>query len=138
MGLEDTIADAINWKVPVVDGLDSILTVIELMNKENVTALAVKDKEENVIGIITDLDVIACITRRSDLSRVKTKDIMTTCELIVDKSVRSPCAQLDANETVFNAFSVMESAGVHHLLVSENANKVGMVSIANLLKIALD
>ncbi len=138
MGLDNTIADAINWKVPVVDSTDSILTVIEVMNQENVTALAVKDADENVTGIITDLDVIGCITQRSDLSRVKTKDIMTSCELITDKSVQSPCAQLDADETVFNAFSVMESAGVHHLMVSSDTNKIGMVSIANLLKIALD
>ena len=41
MGLDDIIADAINWKVPVVNGRDSIRTVIELMNEENVTALAV-------------------------------------------------------------------------------------------------
>ncbi len=138
MGLDDTIAKAINWKVPVVDGRDSLHTVIDLMNRENVSALTVRNDEEVVVGVITDMDVAECIAEKLDFNRTKTAEIMTSCRLISDESVKSPCAQLDANETVFNALAVMNSGGIHHLMVSNDNNKVGMISITDLLKLVLD
>jgi len=138
MGLGDAIAKVINWKIPVVDGRDNIRTVIELMNKENVTALTVKDEKDNVIGVITDMDVMDCIVKQLELDRTKALEIMTSCKLISDKSIKSPCAQLNENETVLNALTIMNNGGVHHLLVSKNEKKVGMISISDLLQLVLD
>ncbi len=138
MGLNDSIAKAINWKTPVVDSRDSMKTVVDLMNQENVSALTVRDDQENIVGIVTDIDVMDCIVKRMDLNRVKTLDIMSSCRLISDESTKTPCAQLDVNETIFNAFSVMSSGGFHHLMVSDSNNKVGMISISELFKHILD
>jgi signal-transduction protein with cAMP-binding, CBS, and nucleotidyltransferase domain len=137
MGLDDTVAKAINWKIPVVDGRDSLRTVIGLMNKEKVSALTVKDEEENVIGVITDMDVMDCIVRKLDFDRTKTEEIMTTCGLISDQTL-DPCAQLGADETVCNALSVMNKEGIHHLMISDGNKKVGMISITDMLKMVLD
>jgi CBS domain-containing protein len=137
MGLGDTIAKAINWKIPVVDGRDSLHTVIELMIKEKVSALAVKNEEETVVGVITDMDVMGCMAKDLDIDRTKTRDIMTRCGLIREGSM-DPCAQLDANDTVHNAFVVMENEGIHHLIISNEEKKVGVVSISDLLKLVLE
>ena len=134
MGFNDEIINAVDWDAPSVDMEANLRTVIQMMVDNQSSALTVMMGEE-VMGVVTDMDILESFGRNDDLDETKVAEFMTTCKLISNKEIASPCAQLDSAESVANALKVMDSAGVHHLLVSGGEKeKAGIVSILNLLK----
>lgn len=137
MGLNDEIEKAVNWETQSVGMDDSMRVAIEKMIADKCSALAVKVGDE-VVGVLTDFDLMDCLDRDDDLDKIKASSCMTACELITGKEVKSPCAQLDSSHSVKNAIAVLNVAGVHHLLVSGDDDKcVGLISSIDLLKLAI-
>ena len=136
MALSDSIKKAINRKLPAVDLEDSLETALKAMADNETSALVVKLRDV-LVGIITDMDIIRSIANKDDLQKTMVSSFMSACELISDKSVATPCVQLDEDQDVLSALQIMDEAGVHHLLVSNGGEEpVGMVSILDLLKLA--
>ncbi|MBU0942879.1 MAG: CBS domain-containing protein [Proteobacteria bacterium] len=137
MGFNDEIGKVVNWNMPSVDMNDSLKVVIKKMVDNRTAALAVT-LEGTVAGVITDMDIMSCIDNGLDLGEVKASRFMSSCELISDRSAKTPCVQLDAAQTVENALGVMSRAGTHHLLVTGEGNKeIGIISILELLELAI-
>ena len=137
MGFNNEIINAVDWDAPSVDMEANLRTVIQMMVDNQSSALTVMMGEE-VIGVVTDMDILESFSKNDDLDKTKAAEFMTTCELISNKEITSPCAQLDSAESVKNALAVMNSAGVHHLLVSDGEKKkAGIVSILDLLKLVI-
>lgn len=137
MGFNDEIVKAVNWNVPSVDMEANLRTATQLMVENQSSALIVMMNDE-VMGVVTDMDIMESLGKNDDLDETKVAEFMTSCELISNEEIASPCAQLDSAESVNNALAVMNSAGIHHLLVSgEEKNKAGIVSILDLLKLVL-
>lgn len=137
MGFKDEIINAVDWDTPSVDMESNLRAVIQMMVDHQRSALTVTMGNE-LMGVVTDMDILESIGRDDDLDETKVAEFMTTCELISDKEIKSPCVQLDASESVENALGVMNIANTHHLIVSgDDEKKVGMVSILNLLKVAI-
>ncbi|MBU0960943.1 MAG: CBS domain-containing protein [Proteobacteria bacterium] len=137
MGFSDEIIKAVNWNAPSVDMETNFRTVTKMMVDNQSSALIVM-KGEEVMGVVTDMDILESFGRNDDLNKTKVAEFMTTCELLSNKEIKSPCAQLDSAASARNALKVMNSAGVHHLLVSDvDKKKVGIVSILDLLKLAI-
>lgn len=137
MGLKDSIKTVVKKRVAEVKAADSLKTAIKKMDEDQTSALAV-GKDGELIGIITDMDILHSLTSGDDLEKTQVAKIMTACELITGKGVKTPCVQLDEDENVDNALGVMQKAGVHYLLVSGADDKaIGLVSIRDLLKLAI-
>ena len=137
MGFNDEIVKAVNWNVPSVDMEANLRTVTQLMVENQSSALIVMMNDE-VMGVVTDMDIMESLGKNDDLDETNVAEFMTSCELISNEEIASPCAQLDSAERVKNALAVMNSAGIHHLLISgEEKNKVGLVSILDLLKLVI-
>lgn len=137
MGLKDEIKNAVNWHAPSVDGAESLRAAIQKMVASRSSALAVTSGGETV-GVLTDMDLMMSIDRNKDLDDTRVAESMTACALLKGTAVKCPCAQLDATQSVGNALGVMNRAGVHHLLVSDEEDKgTGVVSILDLLKQAV-
>ena len=137
MSLNDTISKAIKKDTPSVALEDTLETAIRRMVDEDCTALAVQSNDE-LIGIVTDMDIMDSIKRNGLTGKVKVADFMVRCELITEKWTKSPCVQLDEDESVENALKLMAGAGVHHLLVSgANKKTIGIVSSQALLGLVL-
>jgi len=136
MALNDTIAPAVK-RTPSIGINDSLLTAAEYMSRHDTSALIVKEGGE-VIGILTDMDVMNGIVKKNDFAGANVASCMTACQLIDGNGVQSPCVQLYQEESVENALKVMSSAGIHNLLVScEMGIGTCMVNIRDLLKIAV-
>lgn len=137
MGLKDSIKTAVKKKAVEVKDSDSIRTAIRKMDEDQTSALIVV-KDQDLIGIITDMDILYSVTSGDDLDKTQVISIMTACELITSKGAKSPCVQLDEDESVKNALDIMYQAGVHYLLVSGADDKlIGLISIRDLLKLAI-
>lgn len=137
MGLNDDISAAVNWDAPRIAMEDSLRVVIQKMVDSRTSALLVKVGAE-VAGIVTDMDVMKAVVDENDLDKTKASNLMTACELISGNVVKSPCVQLHEAESVKNALGVLDTAGVHNLVVSgENDKLTGIVSIRDLLKLVI-
>ena len=137
MGLNDEIQNVVNWEAQGVDVNDSIRVAIQKMVDSKASALAVKLGDE-VVGVVTDMDLMECVDSNENLDETKAANCMTACELITREGTQSPCVQLDSSQSVGSALGVMNLAGVHHLLVSgEDDKTTGLVSITDLLKLAI-
>lgn len=136
MALHDPIRPAVR-QTPIVRMEDNLLTAAEKMAGNDASAVIVKNGEE-LVGILTDMDVMDGIVKNGDLHDTMVADYMTACQLITENPTKSPCVQLYEGESVKNALDVMSTAGVHNLLVScEMGLGTCMVSIRDLLKIAI-
>lgn len=137
MGLNTEIKTVVNWEAPAVAMDDSLRVVIQKMVDGKSSAVLVKAGDA-VAGIVTDMDMLASIARHDDLDGTKVSGFMTRCELILGKAVKSPCVQLDSEQSAGDAIGVMNGAGVHHLVVSgEKDTCTGMVSVLDLLRLVI-
>jgi CBS domain-containing protein len=138
MGMNDPISPAVKGDFPVIGLKDSLRSAIEKMSENNTSALIVKHEQE-VVGIVTDMDLMHGIVSYDDFDEPTAASFMTPCELITEKFTTSPCIQLSEGESVKNALAVMDTAGVHNLLVDcEMGHGTCMVSIRDLLKLAIE
>ena len=137
MGTQSELKDAVNWEAPAVTLQNSLREVIQKMVNNNASALVVKT-DDAVVGIVTDMDLLDCISDQKDIDETRVSDFLTACELITNVPIRSPCAQLDESESVENAIKVLDAAGTHNLLVSGASDKeVGIASIRDLFKLLI-
>ena len=92
------------------------------MRDEKVSSLLV-EKNEELVGIITDTDVVRrAVAEGSDLMKTTVDTIMT-----------SPIATIESLRTVQDAHDMMGDLGVRHLGVTEKGKLVGVVSVRDLL-----
>ena len=134
MGLYTELKDAVCWDTPTINLHTSLREVIELMVKHETSALIVK-ADDGVAGVVSDLDVLESVTSQGDLDETKVSEFLSTCELVTDQSITSPCIQLGENESVENAIRLLSASGTHNLVVIGSDKDVyGTVSSRDLLK----
>jgi CBS domain-containing protein len=136
MGLGNEISSAVKWDSPSVDLQVTLRTAITRMVNSGVSALVIKSGD-NVVGVVTDMDLMRCIARGDDLDGVTVSSFMTSCEVISGKKIKTPCIQLDKTQSVKDAIGVMDLAGVHHLFVAGEKD-AGVISAQDLLRLAIE
>lgn len=137
MGLTATIGVAVKKDAPAVSLDDTLRTAIQKMTSTGCSALVVKSGAD-LVGVVSEMDLLDSIVRHDDLDATRVARFMTPCEIISSKAAVSPCVQLDENEKVQDALATMHKAGTHHLLVAGAGSKpIGMISVADLLKLAI-
>jgi predicted transcriptional regulator len=136
MGLGNEISSAVKWDAPSVDMQDTLRMAIAKIASSGVSALLVKSGGE-VIGVVTDMDLMHCIADGNDLDGLTVSKFMTSCEIISGKQIKTPCVQLDETQSVKQAIGIMDVAGVHNLLVSGEKG-VGVMSARDLLRLVVD
>ena len=112
---------SLNEKPIVSPETDVKGVIIEISEKMlGVTAVVENNK---IAGIITDGDIRRMLTKTSDISGLKAKDIMTV----------NP-KRIDAKAMAVKAMEVMEDNGITQLLVVDDEAYVGVIHIHNLIK----
>lgn len=100
----------------------SVRNAAKKMRDERIGSLLV-EKNEELVGIITDTDVVRrAVAGGADLNKLTVQDIMT-----------SPIATIEAMRTVQDAHDMMGDLGVRHLGVTEQGKLVGLISVRDLL-----
>ena len=107
---------------------DSIGDAIKRMIKHDMGALPVCDDKEELIGIITERDIVRkCYSGVEDCSQYKVKEVMST-KVAVGK----------ASDDLDYAINVMKTENIRHLPVVDGARVIGMISIKDLLGFKLE
>ena len=98
--------------------------IAKLMQKNDIGCVPICNKENNVIGFVTDRDIITrCVANNKNCGQTKAIDIMTK-----DVIKTTPDTELD------NATDVMAKNQIKRLPVIENNEIVGILSVGDLAK----
>ncbi len=110
-------------EVPVVHEEASVKEIIMEISTKRLGATAVVDKQNNLIGIITDGDLRRMLEKYSDLSKIKAIDVMSPNPKVVVKGDYAAATLI-----------MMQENNIAQLIVTENAKVVGFIHLHDLLK----
>ena len=102
----------------------NISDVAKLMNENGCGCIPVCDCDNNVVGILTDRDIILrSVACGKDNKNTKASDIMTC---------KTTCC--DCNEDVSTVTKNMGQTGIRRIPVTENGKLVGILTLGDLAK----
>ena len=117
-----SVENLTNKNKPKVYKKTSIKDVIIEISKNRLGATVVCNKEDQVIGIITDGDLRRCFENNTDLKTLVANDIMSKNPLMVEPS-----------SLVYDAFKKMKSKNITQLVVSEHKIYFGIVHLHDII-----
>lgn len=102
----------------------TVKEVAKLMNDYHVGSIPICDNKQNVVGIVTDRDIILrSIACDKDIKQTKVSDIMTTDVVRTSKDT-----------DISWAANIMAQNQIRRIPVVENERLVGMISIGDLAR----
>lgn len=120
MRVKDCMSEDVVWATKE----NSICEVAKLMNENHIGSIPVCDNDQNVIGIITDRDIILrSIACDKDIKQTKVADIMTTDVIRTSKDT-----------DVSWVAEIMSKNQVRRVPVVENEKLVGIISLGDLAR----
>src|SRR3954453_1192023 len=123
---ERTVADIMSRPVITVVATDTIADAAACMRDRKVGSVVAVDGDERAIGILTERDMIRIAAAGSDASTAKVSEWMTP----EPDPVPSPMLPRDA-------FASIAEHGYRHIPVVDDNKLVGIVSIRDLMRIAM-
>jgi len=125
-----TLANVMTTTLQKIEANANIIGASRKMRDGQVGSLVVvrhgelmRDQEEEIIGVISETDII-----RKAVAQEKNLAVTT-----VDTVMTSPMITVEASWPLEDAFQMMKDSGVRHLLVTKNTVVVGLVSLRDLL-----
>ena len=104
-----------------------IQEAIEMMAEHNIGALIVEDESGELIGIISERDIIRSAVKRRDVSTLPVNEVMTT-EVVIGLP----------EDDVLVVVHIMTEKRFRHLPIRSEGRLVGIVSIGDILKAQRD
>jgi len=127
MGQSDvTVRDIMSTEIVSVDTSATVAEAATLMGKQRVGSALVMDGDD-VVGIFTERDIVRALAADFDAAGHAVADWMTAQPATVEPDV-----------SVRDALDRMLSGGYRHLPVVESGSTIGMVSIRDLSRAAVD
>src|SRR5512144_666991 len=142
MGLEIRVRDVKTTNVLAISKYDSIVKVANVLTEKNISGLPVVDKENKVIGIITQADILSMV----GVSREHTfKDLLKYMlgERLPERRIgdlvgdimTSPALTIKPDTNVAEAVKIMDEKKIRRLTVVDESNKlIGVLTRADILK----
>ncbi|MCD6322017.1 MAG: CBS domain-containing protein [Clostridiales bacterium] len=130
--LVSEILDQKRKVVYTINENERVYNAVEKFHKYRIGSLLVVNNEENLVGIITERDILyKCYQSNEALtkSNVKVKERMTSSEnLFVGK----------IDDTATSIMNIMVSKNIRHIPILDGETIVGIISVGDALKGALD
>ncbi|GIU86392.1 MAG: hypothetical protein KatS3mg009_0907 [Acidimicrobiia bacterium] len=123
---ERTVADIMSAPVVTVRPSDSVAQAAARMRERRVGSVVVVDGDERPIGILTERDMIRVAAAGTDASAAKVSEWMTP-----DPDTTAPGVEARA------AFASLAEHGYRHIPVVDGGRLVGIVSMRDLMRIAM-
>ena len=114
------IREIMTYNIISSDKDSSIKEISSLMKKHNIGFIPIKDKEE-YIGVITDRDICLAIL------------IISNINDSIKSYITNNIIYIDVNSDINNALKIMGTNKVKRLLVKEEKNIIGVLSLSDVL-----
>ena len=112
------VKDLMSSSVNCVSPDDSIERIIFTMKSEDVGILPVCDKQNHVLGVITDRDVVLRQDKASTARELMTENVIT----------------VNSGDDIHQAALKFSKYGIHRLSVVENQRLIGILSLKDMAK----
>ena len=120
MRVKDCMSENVVW----VTGNNTIYDVAKLMNENHIGSIPVCDNNNNLVGIVTDRDIVLrTIACGKDVRQTKVTDIMTTEVIKTSKDTE-----------VSWVANIMAKNQIRRVPVVEDEKLVGIISIGDLAR----
>lgn len=102
----------------------SVMTAMEVLAKHRVGALLVRDERKNLLGILSERDIVRALPKKgAAVLDGPVKDLMTRAVVCCSST-----------ETVDSLMSLMTEKRIRHVPVMEDGKLLGLVSIGDVVK----
>jgi citrate synthase len=125
-GVQRTVADIMSSPVVTAGASETISAAADRMAERKVGSVVVVDGSQRPIGILTERDMIRVSAAGTDPSASKVSEFMTA-----DPDTVAP------DVDVISAFATVSSHGYRHMPVVDDGRLVGIVSMRDLMRIAM-
>ena len=116
------VKDVMTYPAIMEDEDVSIAAILKCMKRSGIGGVVIT-KEGNPVGVVTDRDiVIKVIMKNKNPDTVKAKEIMA-----------SPLVTIEVDASLMGACKVLIEKGIRRLLVIDDGELVGIVSLRNIL-----
>jgi CBS domain-containing protein len=145
IGFEMLVQDVMTGNVITVLKYESIVSVAKILSEKNISGLPVVDRENKVIGIITQADILSVVGVRKEHTF---KDLLKHMlgeplperkmgDIVGDIMASSPVV-IKPFANIAEAAQIMDEKRIRRLPVVDDNNKlVGIISRADILKAVL-
>ena len=142
MGLEIHVRDVMSKNVLSITKFESIVRVANILSEKNISGLPVVDKENKVIGIITQADILSMV----GVSREHTfKDLLKYMlgEPLRERKIgdhvgdimTSPAFTIKPDANIAEAVRIMTEKRIRRLtVVDDKSTLIGIITRADILK----
>jgi CBS domain-containing protein len=145
VGFEMHVQDVMTKDVISVVKYESIMHVANILSEKNISGLPVVDKENIVIGIITQADILSVVGMRKehtfkDLLRHMLGEPLHERKIgdIVADIMASPAVTIKPQANIAEAAQIMDERKIRRLPVVDDRNRLaGIISRADILKAVL-
>ena len=114
-------------KLVTVKADESIDAAIKIMVAKDIGSVVVVAESEQMVGILTERDVIKHLSRSSHASPVAVKTIMS-----------QPLITIDSGETIGHAADAMTENRIRRLLVTKDDQIIGILTERDVMRATLD
>lgn len=109
--------------IPVIHPEESATEAVRVLNEKNMGVVLVVDRENRVLGIVTDGDVRRAIVHARDITRLSAGEFMTVSPICID-----------SNRLAADALSIMQTHEITALpIIEEDRLLLGLLHLHNLL-----
>jgi CBS domain-containing protein len=125
-----TIAAILEGKggaVATVERGTPLREAVKLLAERKIGALVVLDGTE-VVGIMSERDIVYCLARDGD----------SVLDWTVDRLMTAPAITVAPDKKALGALSLMTQRRIRHLPVVDGGRLIGIVSIGDLVKYRMD
>lgn len=116
-----TVMDAMSKNPIYISPNDNVLESTKLMLEKHVGSLLVKEKE-NLLGILTERDLVRMISLGIDPGTTKVRQIMTT-----------KIVTITPEKDIYDAIVLMNKENLRRLPVTVNGRVIGLITLRDIL-----
>lgn len=145
IGLEILVQDVMTRDVITILKYDDVMRVARILSEKNISGLPVVDKENKVIGIITQADILSMVGVRKEhtfkdlLKHMLGKPLpeRKSGDIVAD-IMASPAVSIKPEANIAEATQMMDEKKIRRLVVVDDKNVLlGIISRADILKAVL-
>jgi len=146
IGIEMKIRDVMTTNVISISKYESIVTVANILTEKNISGLPVVDRENRVIGIITQADILSMVgvSREhtfKDLLRYLLGERLPEKKMgdLVGDIMTAPALTIKPDANVAEAVRIMDEKKIRRLTVVDDRNLlIGILTRADILKAVIN
>ena len=118
------VSEIMSTEIVFATTTDSICNIAKLMNENHVGSIPICNENEEIVGIVTDRDIILrSIACDKDIKETKITEIMTT-----------DIWSITPDTDICEATTIMKENQIRRLPVVENSKIIGILSIGDLIR----